>query len=236
MADERRAELLRNLAGVRQRIAEAAGRAGRDPEMVRLVAVTKGQALDDLRTILAAGVADLGENRVQELTAKAGALVGAPLAPRWHMIGYLQRNKVKALLPWCRIIHSIDRLALGEELARRAEGGPPVEVLVEVNVAGEESKAGVRPAEAEELVRRLAKLPALRVRGLMTVAPASPEAERNRPIFRELRRLLERLNALQLPGAELAELSMGMSQDYEVAVEEGATLVRIGTAIFGPRR
>lgn len=228
--------MLRNLAGVRQRIAEAAGRAGRDPEMVRLVAVTKGQALDDLRTILAAGVADLGENRVQELTAKAGALVGAPLAPRWHMIGYLQRNKVKALLPWCRIIHSIDRLALGEELARRAEGGPPVEVLVEVNVAGEESKAGVRPAEAEELVRRLAKLPALRVRGLMTVAPASPEAERNRPIFRELRRLLERLNALQLPGAELAELSMGMSQDYEVAVEEGATLVRIGTAIFGPRR
>ncbi|MDI6870071.1 MAG: YggS family pyridoxal phosphate-dependent enzyme [Bacillota bacterium] len=235
MEEERRAALLHNLAAVRRGIAEAAERAGRDPDGVRLVAVTKGQELDDLRAVLAGGVTDLGENRVQELVAKAAALVGEKPAPRWHMIGYLQRNKVKALLPWCRIIHSVDRLSLGEEIARRAEGGPPVEVLVEVNVTGEATKAGVRPAEAEGLLRALAALPGIRVRGLMTVAPVSPEAERNRPVFRELRRLSERLNGLGIPGVELVELSMGMSQDYAVAVEEGATLVRVGTAIFGPR-
>lgn len=229
--------LMRNLTGVRQRIAEAAERAGRRPETVRLVAVTKGRELADLRAVVAAGVTDLGENRVQELAAKAAALQAEGLVPRWHMIGYLQRNKVKALLPWCRIIHSVDRLAAGEELARRAaESGSPVEVLVEVNVAGEASKAGVPPSETEGLVRALAELPGVRVKGLMTVAPWNPDPEASRPVFRELRTLLERLKALRIPGVELEELSMGMSQDYQVAVEEGATLVRVGTAIFGPRR
>jgi pyridoxal phosphate enzyme (YggS family) len=236
MNGERRVELLHNLAAVRRGIARAAVRAGRDPGEVTLVAVTKGQALGDLQTIIGAGVTDLGENRVQELAAKAEALAAEGLVPRWHMIGYLQRNKVKALLPWCRIIHSMDRAALGEELARRAEGGPPVDLLVEVNVTGEESKAGVRPEEAEGLLRALAAQPGLRVKGLMTVAPLSSDPEVNRPVFRELRRLRDWLQGLGITGVELRELSMGMSQDYAVAVEEGATLVRIGTALFGPRR
>lgn len=236
MPEERQAFLFGNLAAVRRGIAEAAERAGRRPEAVRLVAVTKGQALADVRTLLAAGVGDLGENRVQELTAKAAALAAAGFAPCWHMIGYLQRNKVKALLEWCRIIHSVDRDVVGEELSRRAAGGPPLEVLVEVNVTGEATKAGVSPAEAETLVRRLAALPGLAVKGLMTVAPVSPDPEACRPVFRELRRLAERLDRLRLPRVECRELSMGMSQDYAVAVEEGATLVRVGTALFGPRR
>ncbi|HHW13861.1 MAG TPA: YggS family pyridoxal phosphate-dependent enzyme [Firmicutes bacterium] len=226
----------RNLDVVRERIAAAAARVGRDPERVRLVAVTKGRPLEDLEALLAAGAADFGENRVQELAAKAEALSRREPAPRWHMIGYLQRNKVKALLRWCRIIHSVDRLAVGEEIAHRAEGGPAVEVLVEVNVAGETTKSGVAPEGTEELVRRLAALPGLKVTGLMTMAPQSPEPEQSRPVFRTLRRLAERLNLLGIPGVEVTELSMGMSQDYEVAVEEGATFVRVGTAIFGPRR
>lgn len=236
MEEERRAYLLHNLAEVRRRIAAAAERAGRDPGRVRLVAVTKGQELSDIRTVLSAGVADLGENRVQELVRKAEAARQEGLSPHWHMIGQLQRNKVKALLGWCRIIHSVDRPSVGEEIARRAAAGPAVDVLVEVNVAGEESKSGVPPDQAEELVRALTSWPALRVKGLMTVAPAVPDPERNRPIFRQLRELLERLRALEIPGTDLVELSMGMSLDYQVAVEEGATLVRVGTAIFGPRR
>lgn len=233
---ERAEELRRNLAAVRERIAAAAERAGRDPDQVRLVAVTKGHPPADLEVILAAGVAEFGENRVQELAAKAEALSGTTPAPRWHMIGHLQRNKVKALLRWCRIIHSVDRLSLGEDISLRAEGGPPVEVLVEVNVAGEATKSGVAPEDAEGLVRRLAELPGLKVAGLMTMAPRSPEPEQSRPVFQALRRLAERLKFLGIPGVELTELSMGMSQDYAVAVEEGATLVRVGTAIFGPRR
>lgn len=235
MEEEGRPDLLERLAGVQERIAEAAHRAGRDPRSVRLVAVTKGRSLAEIRAVLAAGVADLGENRVQELVAKAGELATAGFAPRWHMLGYLQRNKVKALLPWCRIIHSVDRLALGDEIARRTTGVDPVEVLVEVNVAGEASKAGVAPDGAEALVRSVAELPGLRVAGLMTVAPATRDPESSRPVFRELRVLAERLDALGIPGVALRELSMGMSSDYAIAVEEGATLVRVGTAIFGPR-
>jgi hypothetical protein len=199
-----------------------------------LVAVTKGQALEDLRVVLAAGAVDLGENRVQEMSAKAGQLAAEGFAPRWHMIGSLQRNKVKALLPWCRIIHSVDRLELGEEVARRTGAGGDLELLVEVNVTGEASKAGVAPDEAETLVRGLSAF-GLPVKGLMSVAPQRPDPEASRPVFRELRRLAARLAGLGLPGVECSQLSMGMSQDYAVAVEEGATLVRVGTAIFGPR-
>lgn len=230
----RREVLFGNLERVRREIADAAGRVGRDPEGVRLVAVTKGRDLADILAIWEAGVRDLGENRVQELAEKAEALAGRGLAPTWHMIGYLQRNKVKALSKWCRIIHSIDRAELGEELAKRTQG-IPMEVLLEVNVSGEASKAGVAPAEAEGLLRVLAGLPGLKVRGLMTVAPLSRDPEESRVVFRELRRLERRLTALGLDGVDLTELSMGMSQDFRVAVEEGATLVRLGTALFGPR-
>lgn len=232
---DRRELILGNLGRVRRGVVEAAERAGRAPGEVRLVAVTKGQSLPDLRVVLEAGLVDLGENRVQELVAKAGALAQEGFAPRWHMIGSLQRNKVKALLPWCRIIHSVDRLELGGELARRAEECGAPELLVEVNVAGEASKAGVAPADLEDLVRGLSAL-RLPVHGLMTVAPVSRDPEASRPVFHELRRLGERLAGLGLPGVECSQLSMGMSQDYAVAVEEGATLVRVGTAIFGPRR
>jgi pyridoxal phosphate enzyme (YggS family) len=221
------------LAGVRQRIGRACDRAGRDPAGVRLVAVTKGRSVEELKAVWELGVTDFGENRVQELARKAGELAGAGATPTWHMIGSLQRNKVKALLDWCRIIHSLDRLELAEEIARRAQGGPPVRALVEVNVSGEATKSGVTPAEALSLIAELRNYSGLMVSGLMTMAPAGAGEDECRRVFRTLRELRDRATERGTPS--LTELSMGMSQDFEAAILEGATMVRVGTALFGPR-
>lgn len=216
-------EIAGNIEDVRIRIARAAEKAGRSPEEVTLVAASKGVDVGRIREAINAGVSDFGENRVREAAGKVADLSDLDL--KWHLIGHLQRNKVKTALRIFGIIHGVDSTALAEELNRRA--AKRVAVLLEVNVAGEASKSGFSPHEVAETVERIALLPNLEVRGLMTVAPMVEDAEKVRPFFRLLRQLAE--------ATGLRELSMGMSGDFEVAVEEGATMVRIGTAIFGRR-
>ncbi len=204
------------VAAVRARIDAAAARAGRDPAEVTLVAATKTVDPERVRAVVAAGVADLGENRAQELLEKAPVVDGA----RWHFVGALQRNKVRALAPWVVCWHSVDREALGEEIARRAPGA---RVLVEVNLAEESQKPGCVPEQAPALVDALRRQ-GLAVGGLMAVPPVGDDPRR---WFAALRELATRL--------DLRELSMGMTDDFEVAVEEGATMVRVGRALFGDR-
>ena len=213
-------DLPSRVAAVRDRIAQAGG----DPQAVRLVAVTKGFGAGVVREALDAGLEDIGESYVQELVGKATEL-GNSADDRgvcWHFVGRLQRNKVRKATPYVSLWHSVDRLALGAEIARFAPGAA---VLAQVNASGEASKAGCEPSMAPALVDGLIDL-GLDVRGLMTIAPAGP-AEAARPAFRALRDLAQRLG--------LEELSMGMSDDLEVAVQEGATMVRVGRDLFGPR-
>jgi PLP dependent protein len=221
-----------NLAAVQARIAAAARRAGRSPESVLLVAVSKTVGIEGVRAALAAGVPALGENRVQEAREKIAAL-GRPVP--WHLIGHLQTNKVKDALESFELIHSVDRLPLAEALSRRAvESGRRADVLVQVNVAEEPQKGGFRTDELRAALETMAGLKGLRLRGLMTIPPLPRDPEDSRPQYKEMRRLLEEARRWG-HGADLAELSMGMSGDFEVGVEEGATIVRVGTAIFGPR-
>jgi pyridoxal phosphate enzyme (YggS family) len=214
-----------NLERVGERIACAAQRAGRRPEDVLLIAVSKTVEVDRIRQAVAAGVRALGENRVQEAKEKVTEL-GHPVP--WHLIGHLQTNKVKDALSLFEVIQSIDRLELARECNRRAQtAGRVVDALLEVNVAGEPSKSGFGPGEVAAALDALAALDHIRLRGLMAIPPLVERAEDARGWFRELRGLAERHG--------LKELSMGMSADFEVAIEEGATMVRVGTAIFGPR-
>jgi len=224
--------LLANLREVRDRIAQAARRSGRPPDAVRLVAVTKAVPPGTIRLLLDAGQADIGENHAQQLRDRAAELEGAPV--RWHMIGRLQRNKVKYVVPVAAMIHSVDSLRLAEEISKRAQAaGARATCLVEVNVSGEEAKGGLVPADVPRVADAIAALPALDLVGLMTMAPLADDPETVRPVFAALRECLARVNreAAALP-APLRELSMGMTQDYEAAVEEGATIVRVGTALF----
>jgi pyridoxal phosphate enzyme (YggS family) len=221
-----------NLAVVQERIAAAAHRAGRNPESVLLVAVSKTVDVERVRAALAAGVAALGENRVQEAREKI-AVLGR--SRPWHLIGHLQTNKVKDALESFDLIHSVDRLPLAEALSRRAsEAGRRAEVLVQVNVAEEPQKGGFRPDELRAALETMAGLAGLRLRGLMTIPPLPRDPEDSRPYYKEMRKLLDDARRWS-NGADLTELSMGMSGDFEVGVEEGATIVRVGTAIFGAR-
>ncbi len=212
------------LALVHERIARSAERAGRSPDQVTLVAVSKAFPTEVIAEGVAAGLTHIGENRVQEAAAKIPALRHLPVT--WHMIGHLQTNKAKTALGLFDIIHSVDSIHLAQTLSRRAERSIPV--LLEVNVAGEATKFGLSPSDALQSADDVARLPHLDLRGLMTIAPLVSDPEEVRPVFRELRRLRD---ALGLP-----ELSMGMTDDFEVAIEEGATMVRIGRAIFGERK
>ncbi len=233
-----------NLARVRDKLAAACARVGRDPSEVHLVAVTKYVNPEVLAELVAAGVVDIGESQVQQLVRRAVACGPARMdwpgeaaiddrRPRWHMIGHLQRNKVKLLLPHARIVHSLDSVRLVETIERHAgELQAMVDVFIEVNVAGEASKQGVRPEQAAELAAAVMACAHLRLRGLMTMAPWDPDPEVARPHFVRLRQLLEDLRGQGLGGPECRHLSMGMSQDYAVAVEEGATFVRVGSALF----
>lgn len=214
-----------NLEAVRGRIARAAERAGRDPASVRLVAISKTYGPEAVLAAWRAGQREFGENRVQEAEEKIPAVAAAGARPVWHLVGHLQTNKVRPALRLFDILHSIDSLHLAEALQRRSE--EPVPALVEVNIGGEASKSGFAPADVDDALTALRRLSQLDVRGLMTVAPAVADPEEVRPLFRALAALAGRHG--------LPELSMGMSGDFEVAIEEGATLVRIGTAIFGPR-
>lgn len=222
-----------NLVSVQKNIEESCERAGRNAEDVRLIAVSKTKPVGALKEAYEAGCRDFGENKVQELTEKYEEL---PKDIRWHMIGHLQRNKVKYLVGRVYMIHSVDSVKLAEEISREAvKKNVTVPILVEVNVAGEESKFGTSVREAEMLVREIAALPGISVRGLMTIAPYVEKAEDNRQYFVNLRQLSVDIKKKNIDNVCMDVLSMGMTGDYSVAVEEGATYVRVGTGIFGER-
>ncbi len=214
-------------------VARAAESAGRDPAEVTVVAVTKGHPVDAVRAALEAGLRDLGENRVSELEAKAGE-IGDDSGVRWHMIGHLQSRKAPRLIGLADLVHSVDRASVAGRLGRAAaEAGAAVDVLIQVNTSGEEAKGGVPWDGAEEETLALAETPGLRVRGLMTMAPFVGEEAVLRRTFRRLRELSEAVRGHRSEVGEI--LSMGMTNDLELAVEEGSTMVRVGTALFGPR-
>lgn len=232
------ADVRANLLAVRERIAEAARRAGRSEDAVLLVAVSKSVGVERIRAAIAAGVQVLGENRVQEARQKIVAIGRPPAGPRpvaWHLVGHLQTNKVRDAVECFDMIQSVDRLPLAEALAARAaRAGRTVDVLVQVNVAEEPQKRGLPPSLLRPALEAMSGLAGLRVRGLMAIPPLPRDPEESRPHYREMRKLLDAARGWAL-GAEFAELSMGMSGDFEVAIEEGATMVRVGTAVFGPR-
>lgn len=218
---------------INDRIAAAARRSGRPPESVRLIAVSKTQPAVAVREATQGGQRLFGENYVQELLAKA-AEVSDPV--EWHFIGALQSNKVRQIAGLVSLIHSVDRLSLAEEIDRQwGKLGASADVLIQVNISREATKTGTSSTELIQLVRSVAALPHVRVRGLMTMPPFFDDPEGARPFFSELRRLAGEVSAEEIPGVEMTELSMGMSGDFEVAIEEGATLVRVGSAIFGER-
>ena len=219
-----------NLAGVRARIDGAATRAGRTSEDVTLVAISKTFGADVCRDAIAAGVTDLGENRAGELKEKVETL-GEDA--RWHFVGHLQSNKVRDVVGVAALIHSIDRLGVAKVVAKRARAlGITQEVLIEVNVAREPAKHGIDPGDAVRLAAEMAELDGLALRGLMTMTPLPETPKDSRPHFKALADLLPEVRAV-VP--EAVHLSMGMSRDFEVAIEEGATMVRVGEAIFGSR-
>lgn len=222
-----------NLKTVLDKIQTACLMAGRDPASVRLVAVSKTRTAAFVDEAARSGQRLFGENYVQELAAKARE-VACPV--EWHFIGHLQSNKVRQIAGLVTMIHSVDRLSLAQEIDRQwGKLGRVCDVLIEVNVACEETKSGTSAAEVFDLVARAAALPHLRVRGLMTMPPFYDDPEGARPYFRELRRIAGEIAAENIPNVEMKELSMGMSGDFEVAIAEGATLVRVGSAIFGER-
>ncbi len=237
--------LQENLKRIRDRIERACVRASREPGEVRLVAVTKSVGIETIRTLLDLGVNDLAENRVQELTHRAAMIQesmgrrsispGTPPVrpPRWHMVGHLQRNKIRALLPWIEMIHSVDSLRLAEDLdAESARIGRRTPILLEVNVSGEPAKEGVAVAAATHLVEQLGTLKGLDLRGLMAMAPLTDDANVIRRTFERAKELFEEIVGGEYRGPGFRELSMGMSNDFEHAIEFGATCVRIGSALF----
>jgi hypothetical protein len=218
------------LLRVQERIRAAASRAGRDASSVSLVAVSKAMPVDVIRQAVEAGVTILGENRVQEARDKIAVLPGVST---WHLVGHLQTNKAKLAVELFQLIHSLDSLRLARALDRQGEqAARPVRCLIEVNLGGEESKSGMTEDGVRPLLEAAADLHHLRIEGLMALPPFLPDPEQVRPYFRRLRTLRDKLRDEGFP---LADLSMGMTHDFEVAIEEGATMVRIGTAIFGPR-
>ena len=218
---------------VEEKVIQACKRAGRDPSEVTLIAVSKTKPISMIEELLPLGVRDFGENKVQELTEKAEIL--SPEI-RWHMIGHLQRNKVKYVVDKACLIHSVDSLRLAEEISKEAgKKNRTASVLLEVNVAGEESKFGIAPEEALPLAKEIAGLPHIQIKGLMTIAPYTEDPENNRNFFRDLRKLSVDIAQENIDNVTMNVLSMGMTGDYEVAIEEGATHVRVGTGIFGER-
>jgi PLP dependent protein len=222
------------IEGIRQRVRLACQRSGRSEDSVTLVGVTKTFPAELVREAAGAGVQDIGENYVQEVLAKRNSL--ADLDIRWHFIGHLQSNKVRQVVPWVHLIHAVDNLGVAGEIDRRAKlAGRVIDILVEVNTTGEESKFGIAPGETPGFVRSLADLTNVKIAGLMTIGPFLPDPEGSRPMFRTLRNLRDQVAALGQANVEMRHLSMGMTGDFEVAIEEGATLIRIGTGIFGSR-
>lgn len=240
-----RRKLADNLKRIRDRIEAACQRARRRPEDITLVAVTKTVEIDVIRATIEAGQFELGESRVQELVKRAGMVrehltrrrkierSAAPPDPCWHMIGHLQRNKVRQVLPWVQMIHSLDSLRLAEEISAEAVRlGTIMPLLIEVNVSGEKAKHGIAVGAVPHFAEHIASLPGIQIVGLMTMAPFVEDPEDARPCFCRLREIFEDIQADGVVGPQFRQLSMGMSNDFEVAIEEGATLVRVGTALF----
>ena len=222
-----------NIEEVERKVKDSCRKAGRISDDITLMAVSKTMPVPFLREAYEAGIRDFGENRVQELMDKIPQM---PDDVRWHMIGHLQRNKVKYIIDKVAMIHSVDSLRLAEEISlEAAKRDLVVDILVEVNIAGEESKYGVTAEEASSLVEKIAKLPALRVQGLMAIAPFTENPEENRPYFQKMKKLCVDIGEKNIDNGNMTVLSMGMSGDYTVAVEEGATCIRVGTGIFGAR-
>jgi len=218
---------------IRIKIRNIAVAAGRDPNLVRLVAVSKTRPAADIIECLSTGQEVFGENYVQELVQKA-AQVQSPL--EWHFIGHLQSNKVRSIAGMVTLIHSVDRLSLAEEISRQwGKLGTSCNILLQVNLSGEKTKSGTTEEGAIKLARDVSQLPNVKVKGLMTMPPFFDDPEEARPYFAELKRLSQQIEFEQIPNIEMKELSMGMSGDFEAAIQEGATLVRVGTAIFGTR-
>ena len=225
--------LAENLQQVNANIEKACAAVSRDPGEVTLVAVSKTKPVSMLQEAYDAGARVFGENKVQEIMDKYDRL---PSDIQWHMIGHLQRNKVKYIAGKVALIHSVDSLRLAKTISEEAvKHNCEIPILIEVNVAGEESKFGVSVEETLPLIEEIAKLPAIHVEGLMTIAPYVEDPEENRPVFRKLKELSVDIAAKNINNVRMAILSMGMTGDYEVAVEEGATLVRVGTGVFGER-
>ena len=222
-----------HLNEVRENIQKACEKAGRSPQEVTLIAVSKTKPLFMLEEAYEAGARDFGENKVQEILEKHPKM---PEDARFHMIGHLQRNKVKQVLPHAVLIHSVDSYRLAEQISQEAgKLGITAKILLEVNVAKEESKFGMMPEDVEEMAGQIAALPHLQIEGLMTIAPFVDDPEKNRPVFRKLYQLSVDIKKKNIDNVNMGVLSMGMTGDYQVAVEEGATLVRVGTGIFGER-
>ena len=222
-----------NVAEVEANIQKACERAGRSRDEVTLIAVSKTKPVSDIYEVMETGIKDYGENKVQELCDKIET-ISEPL--NWHMIGHLQRNKVKYIVDKVRMIHSVDSLRLAQQISSEAvKKGVDVDILIEVNVAEEASKFGLSTEAVIQLAEDISKLPAVHIRGLMTVAPFTENPEDNRPYIRNLRQLAVDIARKNIDNVTMNELSMGMTGDYEVAIEEGATMVRVGTGIFGTR-
>ena len=223
----------KNLAEVEAKICAACKRAGRDRSEVTLIAVSKTKPVEMIEACMEEGITVFGENKVQELCGKYEVL---PKNLHWHLIGHLQRNKVKYITDKAELIHSVDSLRLAEAISEDAmKKGIHVNILIEVNVAEEDSKFGLKTEETEELIRAVSVLPNIFVKGLMTIAPYTAFPEENRPIFRTLKQLSVDIDRKNIDNVDMSVLSMGMTGDYEVAIEEGATMVRVGTGIFGER-
>jgi pyridoxal phosphate enzyme (YggS family) len=224
-----------NIDNIRERITGACQRSGRKREDVALVAVAKTFPADMVAEAVKAGVTDIGENYVQELLTKRETLANEQI--RWHFIGHLQSNKVRQVAGWVHLVHALESESLARELdIRAARSGRVIEVLIEVNTTGESTKFGLHPERVPEFIRSLESLTHIRIGGLMTIGPFLPDPEGSRPMFRALRMLRDEVARVPQGNMDLHHLSMGMTGDFEVAIEEGATLVRIGTAIFGSRK
>ncbi|HET7840461.1 MAG TPA: YggS family pyridoxal phosphate-dependent enzyme [Terriglobia bacterium] len=223
-----------NVRRVQERIAAACQRSGRRPEDVKLVAISKTFPAERVREAYHAGLREFGENRVQEAAAKRAAL--ADLGITWHLVGHLQTNKAKTARELFQWVHSVDTIRLAQKLHQAASAGSArLRVLIEVNLAGEESKSGTRPQDVLPLAEEISRLGLLELRGLMAIPPIVENPEDARPYFRRLREMAEQLAGQKIAGITMADLSMGMTHDFEVAIEEGATIVRVGTGIFGGR-
>ncbi len=237
-------EILLNLSRVRERIARAAAKSGRKPEAITLVAVTKTFSLERVRPALQAGLRDIGENRVQEALSKyAGMPLAAATPPLFHLIGPLQSNKAKKAVGFFDVIQSLDRLELARDINRHAEAqGKKQKCLIEVKISSELTKSGLRPELLPEFLSQLLEFPALEIRGLMGIPPLSAVGEASRPYFKTLYKLFEsaaancRIRSIGMERSSFDTLSMGMSSDFETAIEEGSTMVRLGTALFGVRQ